>query len=217
MPSKNVEETIWQDKAISSIVDFAKASDGDFEAINKLANALSDEYSSQKMVEFLSEQPQGKSTFKERPYLGVIDLQKLHCLPKNTLGYCYANHLLENNLKPLQFSGELIETDAQYLGAHITESHDIWHVITGCQTDILGEIQLEAFSVAQLYASRFWLGLITKNLLKATVYDIEVSGQYMDAIAKGWLMGKETKPLFGIRWNELWEKPLQKVRDNLKI
>ncbi|MDY6897149.1 MAG: Coq4 family protein, partial [Cyanobacteriota bacterium] len=67
------------------------------------------------------------------------------------------------------------------------------------------------------YATRFWLGLIVKNLLKSTIDDIEASTKYMDAITKGWLMGKQAKPLFGINWNQLWEHPLEEVRADLNI
>ncbi|MEA5576267.1 Coq4 family protein [Anabaena sp. UHCC 0451] len=105
----------------------------------------------------------------------------------------------------------------QFFSAHITETHDIWHIVTGSDTNILGEIQLEAFYVSQLYATRFWLALLTKNLLKVVVYDIELSTKYMDAIAQGWMIAKQAKPLFGIEWKLFWETPLDDVRTSLNI
>jgi ubiquinone biosynthesis protein Coq4 len=39
----------------------------------------------------------------------------------------------------------------------------------------------------------------------------------MDALAKGWTLGKRAKPLFGIQWNSLWEKPLEDIRVSLDI
>ncbi|MFQ4144047.1 Coq4 family protein [Chlorogloeopsis sp. ULAP02] len=215
MHSCNQLEQAWQDSALESIINIVKAPDGDFESIGKLANSLSDQHGLHKVIEFLSSIPQGKQAFQKRIRLGDVDLQKLYRLPANTLGYAYAKHMLENNLKPLQ-AGQ-VENDYQFLGVHITETHDIWHIVTGCNTDILGEIQLEAFYVAQLYFTRFWLALLAKNLVKAVIYDIEVSTKYMDAIAKGWLMGKQAKPLFGIEWNLLWEQPLENVRTSLNI
>ncbi|MBH8573217.1 hypothetical protein I8752_09340 [Nostocaceae cyanobacterium CENA369] len=208
-------DEIWQDKAIESIINFVKSADGDFDCIAELLNAVSDSDSLQKIVEFLSSTPQGKQAFQKRPLLGNIDLQKLHRLPINSLGYSFANHLLTNNLQPLQ--AKSVENDYDFFAAHIAETHDIWHIVTGCNTNVLGEIQLEAFYVNQLYASRFWLALIAKNLLKAVIYDIELSTTYMDAIAKGWTMAKQAKPLFGIEWNLLWETPLEDVRNSLNI
>jgi len=204
-----------QNSVIETIINFVKAADGDFDHIDKLANAVSDEDSLQKMIDFICSTPQGKQAFEKRPMLGEINLQELHSLPVDTLGYAFANHFLSNNLQPLK--PKSVENDFQFLSAHITETHDIWHIITGSGTNILGEIQLEAFYVAQLYATRFWLALLTKNLLKAVVYDIELSTQYMDAITQGWIMAKQAKPLFGIEWNLLWETPLDDVRNSLNI
>lgn len=203
------------DSVIETIVNFAKAADGDFDHIGKLANVASDSYSLHKMIDYISNTTQGKQAFQNYPRVGKIDLEKLHNLPMNTLGYAYADHLLKNNLQPLQ-SGQ-VENDYQFLLAHIAETHDIWHIVTGADTDILGEIQLEAFYVCQLYATRFWLGLLTKNLLKAVVYDIEISTKYLDAIAQGWIMGKQAQPLFGIEWNLFWETPVNDVRNSLNI
>jgi ubiquinone biosynthesis protein COQ4 len=211
---KDLEQQ-WQDLAIESFLQIVKAPDGDFDAIARLTKALSDTKSLNIIVEFLSRHPQGKQAFLERPRLGNVALQQLYQLPQNTLGYIYADSMLKNGLAPLQASS--VNNDREYLIAHITETHDLWHIVTGCNTNILGEIQLEAFYVAQLYASRFWLALLAKNLLKAVVYDVEASDRYMDAITQGWVMAKQAKPLFGIRWNTLWEKPLEDVRTSLNI
>lgn len=215
MQSVESSDQIWQDSVIETIVNFTKAADGDFEHIGKLANVVNDSYSLDKIIDFLSSTPQGKQAFQKRPRVGNIDLQKLYSLPANTFGYAYAQHMLENNLQPLQPG--LVENDYQFFSAHITETHDMWHIVTGSNTNVLGEIQLEAFYVSQLYATRFWLALLTKNLLKAVVYDIELSTKYMDSIAQGWIMAKQAKPLFGIEWNLLWETPLDDVRTSLNI
>ncbi|ALF52432.1 hypothetical protein ACX27_05530 [Nostoc piscinale CENA21] len=208
-------EKTWHDQALSSIINMIKAPDGDFDSLGKLANAVGDEQSLQKLVEFLRTTPQGQQAFEQRPRLDNVDLETLYRLPTNTLGYAYANHLLKNNLKPL--AAGKVEDDYQFLGAHLTETHDIWHIVTDCKTDIFGEIQLEAFYVAQLQFSRFWLGLLAKNLVKATIYNIEVSTKYMDAITRGWLMGKQAQPLFGVEWSLLLAKPLEDIRTSFNI
>ncbi|BAY83227.1 hypothetical protein NIES267_27140 [Calothrix parasitica NIES-267] len=207
-----------QDNVIECIIEFVKAPEGDkSKYVSKLAKTTSEPYAIQKIIEFLYQIPQAKKAFQERNILGDIDLQKLYCLPSNTLGYGYAKHMLDRGLKPLKSETLTIDNDAQYLSIHLTETHDIWHVVTGTDSDIPGELQIEAFCVYQLYATRFFLGLIVKNLLKSTVEDIEVSTQYMDAITKGWLIAKQAKPLFGIKWDELWEHSLEEVRADLNI
>lgn len=150
-------------KLAYSIMRLVLAADGAMDGnVGRLAKASSDAHSFQLMVEFLSRYPQARLAFQERPRLGKVDLQQLHQLPKNTLGYAFADHMIKNNLTPLQ-AGE-VNNDYTYLSAHITETHDIWHVVTGSDINITGEIRIEAFSVAQLYASRFWIALLAKNL-----------------------------------------------------
>jgi ubiquinone biosynthesis protein COQ4 len=200
---------------LSSILDMLHTVDGDFGAIDRLAIASSDRESLQLMIDRLSSHPQAKKAFESRFRLDAIDLEKLKKLPDRTLGHLYAKHLLDNQLKPLQ--PQSAENEFQFIGTHITETHDLWHVITGSKTDICGEIQLEAFYVAQLEVSRFWLALLTKNLLKSLLYDLEASDRYMDALTKGWMMGKKAKPLFGIDWNTLWETPIDELRASLNI
>lgn len=192
-----------------------KAPDGDMGSVWRLAKASNDAYSLRLLVEFLSRYPQGRLAFQERPRLGKVDLQQLHQLPKNTLGYLYADHMIKNGLTPLRAGNA--DHEYAFLAAHITETHDIWHVVTGCDTNITGEIQLEAFYVAQMYASRFWMALLAKNLLKAALFHVELSAQYLDALAQGWIMGKQALPLFGIQWNTLWETPLEDIRASLNI
>ncbi len=209
-PKQQLEQPL-----LTSILDLAHADDGDLAAINQLAKTSNDEESFRLVMQRLCAHPQGKSAFESRFSLGDIDLEELRKLPDDTLGHVYAEHMIENKLQPLR--SQIAESDQNFLGMHITETHDIWHVVTGSNTDILGEIQLEAFCIEQLGASRFWLGLLTKNLLKSLLYDIESSAQYMEALTRGWLMGKRAKPLFGINWNNLWETPIEQVRASLNI
>ena len=39
----------------------------------------------------------------------------------------------------------------------------------------------------------------------------------MNALAQGWVLGKQAKPLFGIKWNTLWETPIEKLRFELNL
>lgn len=206
----------WQTLVFAyRFMQMVKAPDGDMSSVGRLAKASDDAYTLKLVVEFLSRYPQGRQAFQERPRLGKVDLQQLHKLPENTLGYLYADHMIKNSLTPLQAGNA--DNDHAYLAAHITETHDIWHIVTGCDINITGEIQLEAFYMTQLYASRFWMALLAKNLLKAALFNVELSGQYLDALSKGWMMGIQARPLFGIQWNTLWETPLEDIRASLNI
>ena len=205
----------WEELALNTFLEMLRAKDGDLEVVAKLAKALRDLDSIKSIVTLLKEHSTGQQAFQEYSRLGNPDFEQLHKLPSNTLGYAYSHHMLQKGLTP--FKPKEVTNDCEYFGAHISETHDIWHVVTGCDTDIIGEIKLEAFYVKQLRFSRFWLALLAKNLLKTTIYQIEDSEKYLDAITEGWIMASNSKPLFGIQWNKQWHLPLENIRDSLNI
>jgi ubiquinone biosynthesis protein COQ4 len=192
-----------------------RSPDGDFGALDRLGQASSDLESLQSIISNLKLSEQGKLAFETYPRLGEVKLEQLAALPPNSLGFAYAEHMQSNGLKPLSIKPS--NNDYEFLGAHLTETHDIWHVVTGFNTNILGELKLEALYVSQFPHSRFWLALVTKNLLKTVLHDIEKSTEYMDELTEGWTTGKYAKPLFGIDWKTLWAKPLHQIREDLNL
>lgn len=209
-------DSCQENAILESFVDIVKAPYGDFVCIEKLARALNDTTTLQKIVAFLRLTPEGKQAFIDLPVLGAVDLQQLHQLPKPSLGYEYADHMLRNGLTPLPVR-EVENDPGAFVSRHLGETHDIWHVVTGCNTDKPGEVQLQAFCVAQLTSDRFFLALLAKNLLKTAMYEVELCDQIMDGLTQGWLMGKRAKPLFGVQWNRLWKTPLEDLKASFNI
>ncbi len=205
----------WQQSLLARIVEIAQAEDGDFIAIDRLVTASGDRQSLYLTVEHLSQYPHCQIALANRQPLESIDFVALHQLPLDTLGYRYADYMLSNQLKQLETKPAMNEYE--FIDVHMRETHDLWHIVTGSSIDMLGEIQLQGFCIAQLQLSRFWLALLTKNLLKSLIYDIEVADRYMMALTTGWMMGKTAQPLFGVDWITLWETPLAQVRADLEI
>jgi ubiquinone biosynthesis protein COQ4 len=202
-------------------IDVVQSPDGDFDSIGRLANNLNQPSSLQTLVERLSQSVQAKQAFQHRPRLGAIDLQQFYQLPKNSLGYRYAehvtHHVLKHGLTPFHENPLEANNDTEFLVAHLTETHELWHLLTGINTTIIGEVQLQAFYAAQLDGYRFWLALLAKNLLKSAVFDLDVSNEYMNALTRGWTLGKQAKSLFGIEWETQWERPFHQVRAGLNL
>ena len=211
----SLSEQTWEAQFLDSVLGMVHAPYGDFVALGNLSRASSDPHSLQKMIDFVSRSPDAQLAFADRFLLGEIDLEQLYRLPQNTLGHAYASHILNNQLKLLAISD--IKDDHSYLIAHITQSHDIWHVLTDSDTSVAGEIQVQAFSVAQFVYSRLWLALLAKNIIKTAMIDLEECDRRMNALTKGWTMGKQAKPLFGIRWNQYWEHPLVEIRKRFNL
>jgi ubiquinone biosynthesis protein COQ4 len=205
----------WHQSLLSSFVAMTQAENGDFTAIDRLTEASRDPQGLNLTVQHLSQHRSGRIALEQRLPLGPIDLAALHQLPIDSLGYHYADHMLRHQLQPLVAAPAT--TAADFIDSHMRETHDLWHVVTGSSLSMVGEIQLQAFCIAQLQLSRFWLALLTKNLLKSLIYDIEVADDYMSALTQGWIMGKAAKPLFGLDWCGLWEMPIDQVRAGLNI
>lgn len=188
---------------------------GDFKAIGRLSKLINSRENLQKVVEFLSSSEQGRLALQEHHRLGSIDLHQLHELPSNTFGYCYAKHMNERGLIPPSVP-ETVD-HSSFPGVHLLETHDIWHVVTGCDTTKAGEIELEAFYLAQIYPSPTFLALLAKNLMKTAIEDLELCEEHMNALAKGWMRGKQAQPLFGVQWNTMWEVPLEQIQTQFNL
>jgi ubiquinone biosynthesis protein COQ4 len=188
---------------------------GDFAKIGKLSALITTSQNYEQILIHLNSYPECKSALQERYLLGEVDLHKLYSLPENTLGYCYASHMLKNYFNP-PLANQAVD-EFSYISAHLGETHDIWHVVTGCDTTKAGEIKLEAFYTAQINPSALFLALLSKNLLKTAIEDVNLCSEHMDALTQGWLLGKQAKPLFGIKWDTLWNTPLTEIRTQLKL
>jgi ubiquinone biosynthesis protein COQ4 len=90
------------------------------------------------------------------------------------------------------------------------DMHDLWHVITGYQTDLLGEAALLAFSSAQLRHPGIGFIAAIALVLTDTPY-------YRRFIVKGFRQGRNAAWLPAQPWEELLSKPLSEVRERLGI
>lgn len=204
-----------QQSMLASVVAITQAENGDFTEIDRLLEISADPQSLALTIEYLAQFPHCQSALAHHQPLASIDLAALHQLPVDTLGYHYADYMFRHQLEHLAVKPAA--SAAEFIDTHIRETHDIWHIVTGSPISMLGEIQLQAFCIAQLQLSQFWMALLTKNLLKAAIYDIEAADGYMTALTTGWTMGKAAQPLFGVDWVSMWELPLAQVQVSLGI
>ena len=149
-------------------------------------------------------------THREKPF---ADLAK--CRPES-LGHVFASHIIQKDLNPTIFPEREIHSDSDAIRAHLTETHDIWHVVTGFGNDLPGEFGVVAFSCAQTRAPIGTL-LLGIGLLNTALFAHASLGERLDAITLGWRMGCNAKLLFGIDWSDYWEMPLETVRQQLNI
>ncbi|MCA1663753.1 MAG: hypothetical protein LC659_05720 [Myxococcales bacterium] len=114
-----------------------------------LGDGLVDADTVRAMVERAREHETGAAALRERPHVH-LDLKLLRALPTGTLGREYALMMDRNGLDPASIPTLPDEDEGKYVRAHLYETHDLWHVVTGFGTDVAGELGLQAFYQAQL-------------------------------------------------------------------
>jgi ubiquinone biosynthesis protein COQ4 len=169
-----------------------------------------------KFSEELCKSPQAIDAVEKRYRVHSSDLKRLAKCKKGTLGYAYIQHLEKNEITPESLTPPPVKDDFSYVVAHLYETHDIWHTVTGYGTSVADELGLAAFGAAQL-PSQFEYLLIAGGILNTVFYEFHERDERMSAIAEGWVLGKKAKPLFGVKWNELWNKKLVDVRQTLGL
>ena len=169
------------------------------------------------VASFVSRDPQGERALREGTRVGTIDLEALRKLPEGTLGRVFADHMIENDLDPRAIPVPSHSPgDVRYVKTHLRETHDIWHVVTGFNTDVAGEIGLQSFYLAQL-PSRLSAVLIAMAFVHLATKNIEPRDAIMTEVMRGWALGKKARPFFGFRWADHWSTPLSEVRKLLGV
>jgi ubiquinone biosynthesis protein COQ4 len=168
-----------------------------------------------KMARHFSRDPRGAEAIRDKQRVR-FELAELDALPEGTLGRVFAGHMRKNGLDPADIPTLPASDDLEYVRAHLYETHDIWHAVTGYDTDVAGELGLQAFYAAQAPGGLPWV-LLAMGFLNTAFYSMEDRERRFDAIARGWDMGQRARPLFGTRWDELWMTPVAEVRRSLGV
>jgi ubiquinone biosynthesis protein COQ4 len=176
----------------------------------------SDDAKRAEIVEMVRSDPAAADALRDKPRTGKIDLGELRKLPEGSLGRVFAEHMIENKLDPGALPSLGASDDLEYLRAHLYETHDIWHVVTGFGTDVPGELGLQAFYLAQ-FPGGLPVALLAAGFVNTVMYEFDQRDARMRAIVRGWLLGKRAKPFFGVRWAEWWSLPLSEVRAKLGV
>ncbi|MDB4972209.1 MAG: hypothetical protein JWN48_550 [Myxococcaceae bacterium] len=181
------------------------------DALNQLGSADD----THRLIADFRSTPAGAAALRSRPRL-LLHAEALAALPAESLGGAYARFMQERGLSPASLPSLQVRSDAEYVLAHLYETHDLWHVVTGFGSDLRGEIALQAFYLAQhrAYLPFFALSAV---LLNTAAFAYDEKEQRLDAIVEGWLLGKRAQRLVGIDWSAKLTQPLVEVRQELGL
>lgn len=76
-------------------------------------------------------------------------------LPEGTLGHAYTEFMNRRGFSPDDRPAVRFVDDAElaYVAMRYREVHDLWHVLFGCHTTVLGELALKAVEFVQVCSS----------------------------------------------------------------
>lgn len=167
-------------------------------------------------VQHIKKNPNAEEFFKAPPLVFTQDMDFLSKCPEGSLGREYYLHLTMNNLDPKVFPKTPVTNDSTYVENLIRQVHDIWHVLTGFDVSLEGEIGLQAFKAKQMnwpFAMVAMGGVCLLTLLKTPQNIVKLT----DEIARGWHLGSTAKPLILVNWNNYWTIPLKDVKSELQL
>lgn len=150
-------------------------------------------------------------------YYPTIDLDKLIEYPEGSFGREYAQHMKINNLQSISISPELKDVAQRNVFAlRYAITHDIFHVLLGFDTSYAGEIGVLAFAVAQNYSKSLKTGLLLAKILYPIVAPRQIKAIFENQ-RKGKELGQKANFLLGYRFEEHWNEPLNKVKEDLGL
>ena len=167
--------------------------------------------------------PAGQRLLREQPRIeqALGDRDLLASLPEGSLGRAYlefatANGFAADGLAALNREVERegdaeIDPYRQWFWDRYSVCHDLWHVITGCDTTPDGESMLLAFSQAQTPQRGY------RALLAMIMIDANIDLRFQWDLRRAWRAGKRAAPLLFARWEELLARPLDDVRREFRV
>jgi ubiquinone biosynthesis protein COQ4 len=171
-------------------------------------------------AERMAQDVEGAAILRDRPRLSVstVDWGYLRSLPTHTLGHCLWHHFTANGLL------EEVElapprwpwpADTEYAKQRYRETHDLRHVLTGLGVSDVEEVLLQSFQFVQL-PQVLSLGIVVLGGLKFALVDGQWRRLLRD-LPRAVRSARRARFLSNVRFEELWERPLEEVRDELGL
>ncbi len=161
--------------------------------------------------------PTGRRLYEEHRTIDArsIDLAALGELPAGTLGRAYAEFLSSRGFTPDVFEGtpdDIHDPAMAYVIQRMRQTHDLWHVVTGYDTDPASEVALQAFTYGQLGAPSS--GILA---VLGTLRGMSMRPTLARDVLRGYWLGRRAHKLAIFPWEDHWSTPLADVRSLLGL
>lgn len=220
--------------AVQNRVDFLEAGRGirelirnpdDTKQVFRVIRALAGNALERSFQRFAASETGARVLREERSLVDRLnDRAYLESLPEGTLGREYAEFTRREEISPdglidasdeARFDAdaeEVLTPDRQLFANRLRDMHDLWHLVTGYQRDLIGEGALLAFTYRQT-RNRGIGFIVAVAYLKAG----RAMPQQRVLIRDGWRRAANTAWFPSADWEALLERPLDEVRRTLRV
>ena len=143
------------------------------------------------------------------------DLDALARLPEGTLGHEFARYFRDNKIPPFETTLE-IKRDVDFIGKRYRETHDLLHVLTGYGTDVMGEMEVQAYALGNLGIRTAMLILVVGTLGHFKTHNTGVSSaEYLRRLRAAYQRGRAAPKFLDFWFEHHWETPVEVLRAQL--
>lgn len=196
------------------------------ETVFELMEAIGGQGSEATFQRFLADS-RSRALLREAPDLVALlsDRARLARLPEGSFGRAYLdfaerNQVSADGLLQARDNTNLVDLDndigpaRRWFYDRLNPMHDLWHVLTGYDPDISGEMALLGFSVGQGFADRALKGLFATSILRSSFANRFERHRFLFA---AWRRGRRARALLGQPYEVLLGQPLEEVRSALGV
>ena len=160
----------------------------------------------------------GKRILRDRPDISRIlsDRAALLAMPEGSLGRAYlafveSEGISADGIRDASVAGMTQgRRSFEYVHQRMRDTHDLWHAAVGYKGDVLGELSLLAFGLAQNWNTAIAM-LVVAGMAKG------LSRGAVDVIYDGYQRGRDAAYLPALDWESLLPLPLTEVRARLRL
>lgn len=165
----------------------------------------------------LEDHPEVEPVMAARQRLPAISIEELSAQPDGSLGAILAGDFQAQGLNPNLVDPLPGDTDGEWLMAHTYETHDFWHVITGFNQDLQGEVGLGGFYAGQMPNNTFMGFMLGMIMARCVLISPTEQGGILKSLTRGFIMGQNSRCLVGLDWPSLWHRDVDELRREFNI
>jgi len=181
-----------------------------------LGNVISESEAASKATQKVLEDDRAKQLVQHRYGSGIPNSEELLSYPEHSFGYTLGKFMQANDLGHYPIPIDPNYSDDVYVRERRRQLHDIIHVAMGWDTSLVGEAKVNAFVVGQ---AAFPISvIISAGVLILSIFKFpgKVQQIYHDIMAAH-LLGKNSRSIFSIKWEEILDQPIEYIREVLKV